>query len=214
MGKRQSLHIGLAVAAIWIFHISGILGIAFADADWFIGKTPLNLFISLIIFGMFHKIDSIKKVVFFLLFFTVGMAAEWLGVNYGLFFGSYSYGANLGPKWGGVPLLIGSYWALLVFITATMTERITNNLILKIVLGALLMVGLDLLMEKSAPAFDFWAFEGGVPLLNYLAWFVIGALLHLTHRQVKLTPGNQLLAWNLYAAQLLFFGYFYCFPVS
>ena len=39
----------------------------------------------------------------------------------------------------------------------------------------LMMMLLDILIEVSAPRFDFWLFKNDViPLKNYIAWFVIG----------------------------------------
>ena len=39
---KQSLSIGL----IWIFHISGLIGIIYSNASWFIRATPFNLLLS------------------------------------------------------------------------------------------------------------------------------------------------------------------------
>ncbi|MEM9867256.1 MAG: carotenoid biosynthesis protein, partial [Bacteroidota bacterium] len=101
----------LAVGIIWLFHISGILGIALGFKEWFLTKTPMNLSICLLLFFWVFPIDTFKKIIAFFLFFGIGMFSEWLGVNYGLLFGRYAYGANFGPKLDGVPWLIGCFWA-------------------------------------------------------------------------------------------------------
>jgi putative membrane protein len=45
--------------------------------------------------------------------------------------------------------------------------------------AALLVTGIDLLIEQVAPKLDFWQFEGGLPdLQNYLSWIGV-AFLHL-----------------------------------
>lgn len=210
--RAKNILLPITVFVIWLFHISGILGIHFGNQEWFITKSPLNLLISLLLFIIVFPINNPKKWLLFITFFSVGMLAEWLGVNYGLLFGDYAYGENLGPKLDGVPFLIGTYWALLTFVTAQISVQLGFNGWLKIFTGASLMVGLDFLMEKSAPMFDFWEFNGPVPLDNYIAWFVIGVLLHFILHKSK-TQGNTKIAVHLFCAQVVFFGIFYFFPI-
>lgn len=205
--------IKFGVFLIWLFHISGLLGIYFGDQDWFIVKSPLNLSVSLIIFIWLYPINTIKKISVFGIFFLLGMFAEWLGVNFGVLFGNYSYGENLGFKLSGVPYLIGTYWALLTFITAEIAKKLVANRWAKITTGSLLMVFLDFLMEKNAPAFDFWQFIGVIPLENYITWFLIGFLMHLIFEKSKL-EGNSQLSIHLYCAQVIFFSFFYIFPIN
>ena len=106
----------VAIFLIWLFHISAIIGISMGNHDWFVGKTPINLLLCLALFIWVFPIDSFRKWIAFVLFFSGGMLAEWLGVNFGLLFGDYAYGQNLGPKLDGVPFLIGVNWALLTFV--------------------------------------------------------------------------------------------------
>ena len=169
----------LAVGIIWLFHISGILGIALGFKEWFLTKTPMNLSICLLLFFWVFPIDTFKKIIAFFLFFGIGMFSEWLGVNYGLLFGRYAYGANFGPKLDGVPWLIGCFWALLAFITSAMVSPLKLPAWAKAILASLLMVLLDFFMEQNAPNFDFWQFEGHVPLRNYVTWFIIGLLMQI-----------------------------------
>jgi putative membrane protein len=199
----------IAIGIVWLFHISALIGISFGKLDWFIEKTPLNLYLSLLLFFVTYPLIKKNQWLTFLLFFVGGMFAEWLGVKFGLLFGNYSYGANFGPKLDGVPLLIGCYWALLTFITSSILDYTKLYGWLKVILGASLMVILDYFMEHSAPTFDFWTFEGNVaPLQNYLAWFSIALLFHIILRLFRI-DGNKLFSTNLYLAQLFFFMYFY-----
>ncbi|MEM9868437.1 MAG: carotenoid biosynthesis protein [Bacteroidota bacterium] len=202
----------LAVGIIWLFHISGILGIALGFKEWFLTKTPLNLSICLLLFFWVFPIDTFKKIIAFFLFFGIGMFSEWLGVNYGLLFGRYAYGANFGPKLDGVPWLIGCFWALLAFITSAMVSPLKLPAWAKAILASLLMVLLDFFMEQNAPNFDFWQFEGHVPLRNYVTWFIIGLLMQIVLGFAKFS-GNRFISYHLYLAQLLFFVFFILFQV-
>ncbi|MEM6866436.1 MAG: carotenoid biosynthesis protein [Bacteroidota bacterium] len=202
----------LAVGIIWLFHISGILGIALGFKEWFLTKTPMNLSICLLLFFWVFPIDTFKKIIAFFLFFGIGMFSEWLGVNYGLLFGRYAYGANFGPKLDGVPWLIGCFWALLAFITSAMVSPLKLPAWAKAILASLLMVLLDFFMEQNAPNFDFWQFEGHVPLRNYVTWFIIGLLMQIVLGFAKFS-GNRFISYHLYLAQLLFFVFFILFQV-
>lgn len=199
----------LAIWILWIFNIAALVGISIGFEEWFVSKTPLNLIISTLLLFIVFPVNTARKGAVFALLWFGGMLAEWLGVHYGILFGSYSYGANLGLKVDGVPLLIGINWALLTFISARIAQHLIKNNIVQILLGATLMLILDYFMEHSAPRFDFWEFEDGLaPLKNYISWFLIAVLFHTLVKWTKLT-GDLRFSLHLYAAQLLFFVYFY-----
>lgn len=193
---------------IWLFHLSAIIGITLGHKDWFLQKTPVNLLISLAAFLWAFPVDTIKKVLTFLLFFGMGMFAEWLGVKHGLLFGEYSYGSNLGSKLDGVPWLIGCFWALLAFVASATLQPLKIPNWTKLVLATGLMVILDYFMEQNAPNFDFWQFRGHVPVKNYITWFILGYLMQVFLWRFKIM-GNRTISIHLYAAQLLFFTYFF-----
>ena len=141
-----------------------------------------------------------------ILAFILGMLVEILGVNYGLIFGSYSYGENLGVKIFGVPVLIGANWVMLSFITGAIGDALwKNNKILAAISGAVLMVLIDLVIEPVAPIFDYWTFtEYVAPLSNYIGWFLVALPIQLGVQTFvkKNTP------FRTSCAFLLFFGVF------
>lgn len=199
----------LSVGIVWLFHSSAIFGILLGNQDWFIEKTPINLWISFFLFLWVYPIDKLKKIIALLIFFIGGMFAEWLGVNHNILFGDYTYGQNFGPKLGGVPYLIGAYWALLTFITASILEYTSFSYRIQIIGAAGLMVLLDFFMEKSAPNFNFWTFTGGMPTFeNYWTWFLLGIIFQVLLKAFKI-KGNKVFSLHLYLAQLLFFLFFY-----
>ena len=194
----------ISIFIIWLFHLSGILGIIYGNSDWFVSATPINLIISFIL--LILNTDLKLKVVSLILFcFTIGMLAEILGVNYGLIFGNYKYGEVLGHKVLNVPVLIGVNWCILVLITGAMSNLFFKNYWNKVFCGIILMLFMDVLIEPIAPILDFWNFEGGIAKLqNYLGWlFVSFPMLILFH---KLKPKvNNSYSFNLYFLQVLFF---------
>lgn len=193
-----------SIAIIWLFHVSGILGIIYGNSEWFISATPLILSINFVL--LLINCNSHKR--FFhmvILGFLTGMITEILGVQRGWIFGDYKYGNALGYKILGVPMLIGVNWALLTIITAAIAQQFYENLFMRIVIGVCLMIFLDLLIEPIAPVLDFWAFEGGnAPLQNYIGWTAVAIFLqsifHYFRIEVKGWFPNQ-----LYILQIIFF---------
>jgi bisanhydrobacterioruberin hydratase len=198
----------VSIFLVWLFHVSAVVGIFLGHADWFLPLTPLNL---LLCFGLLlWNIPNLNKQDMFLLLvpFSFGMLAEWLGVNFGLIFGEYAYGNNLGPKIWGVPWMIGINWAILVFLTTSIAQKISKNLFVSSIIGAVIMVLLDLIIEQVAPQFDFWEFNNNiVPLQNYVGWFVVAFLAHLIYQKFFSKHQFTFSLWTLLAF-VVFFGMF------
>ena len=197
---NQNISLGL----IWLFHVSGIIGIIYSDASWFIKATPLNLMLSFIL--LLLNIERSKKTLFLvLLCFFVGMLAEIIGVKYGFIFGKYNYGEALGPKFMQVPFMMGIVWCILVFITGFIVQLFFETTWARIIVGIGLMLFLDLVMEPVAPILDFWTFESGLASFNnYIGWAVIAFPLQFIFHKVKLQIEGSF-AFHLYFLQFLFF---------
>ncbi len=170
----------ISIGIMWLFTISALIGISLGYSEWFIPKTPLNLFICLILLIFNVPLLTNGGKFLFVIAFTVGMLMEILGISTGDIFGVYEYGNNLGIKILGVPIMIGVYWAVLVIVTSHMAQSIFKNIYTASVFGALLMVSLDFLMEQMASNFDFWHFENGLAgIHNYISWFLISLFLQV-----------------------------------
>ena len=199
----------ISVGLIWLFHFSGLLGILFIDRELFLETTPINLFITFLL--LFVNLPEINRGVAIAasVAFVVGMGVELLGVNYGLIFGQYVYGNNLGVKLGGVPLLIGANWVMLTFITGAVgAVFFKRSAFWAVVLGALLMVLLDLVIEPVAPKFDYWEFaEVTAPVSNYIGWFLVAFPIQWVY-QTKVFLKDRVFSFHLVLIQFLFFGIF------
>ena len=194
----------LSIGMIWLFHVSGILGIIYGNAQWFVEATPINLGLSFVLLLIQGRAE-LKFLGVAFLCFVVGMGAEWLGVNRGLIFGQYQYGAMLGPKFMGVPWLIGANWVIVVFCTGMIAKGISQSYWVRAIGATALMLFLDALIEPIAPVLDFWTFEGGLaPLQNYMGWFAVAFPLQLVFHFSKLRSGGWFFQ-NLYLLQVLFF---------
>tara|TARA_S200000501_G_scaffold274431_1_gene258031 strand:- start:1248 stop:1880 length:633 start_codon:yes stop_codon:yes gene_type:complete len=199
----------ISIFIIWLVHISGFLGMLFYDLDFFAGFTSLNLILMSIILFFNFKLNSRRQILSILLIFLIGMITESLGVNYSLIFGDYEYGNNLGLKLFGVPFLIGINWVILTAISANTAFFLTKNksILSTIIIGALLMLAMDFVMEPIAPKLDMWRFKNLiVPSSNYIAWLIIG-LLTQTIYNLLFREKEIIVSINLYVAFFLFFSF-------
>ena len=211
-----------SIFILWLFIVSAIVGMSLNHRDWFLSKTPLNLIISLVVLAIPYfishqnkleteKIYSKNLVPFALFVYIVSMIVEWHGVKYGILFGPYKYLTNLGPKVQGVPWIIGANWTMIVFSSASICGYLHIPTWAKVLVGSLLMVALDILIELKAPSFDFWVFDGGMPgLRNYISWFICGLLFHSIWYTLGLQSHRQV-GVHIYISQVVFFTYFILF---
>ena len=194
----------ISIALIWLFHVSGILGIIYGNSNWFISFTPLNLTLNFLLLLINCKVNK-RVLTIIILGFFIGMITEILGVQYGWIFGDYQYGNQLGTKLMGVPLLIGVNWALLTVITGAIAQQFYLNKFMRVLIGVGLMLFLDLLMEPLAPVLDFWIFDGEeAPLQNYLGWAAVAIFLQFGYYFLKVRV-NGSFPFHLYLLQIIFF---------
>ena len=144
------------------------------------------------------------------LVFLLGFTAEWVGVQKGWLFGVYHYGSNLGPKLAGVPLIIGINWAMLTLATGAAAASMLKNRWAIILVAALLMTGLDYVMEPVAVENGYWYWKDGkIPLYNYVCWFLVALLYQGYVAQLNVLKILILFLWNLYSNWLFSFSKFY-----
>ena len=218
----MSRHKVAAFVAI-LFHLSGLIGILFTPyREWFIRYTPLNLGIMAALLLWCQEDKKVSFFLFVLAAFLAGMGTEMIGVHTARLFGSYRYGEILGPKWNGVPWLIGVNWFVIVYCSAAsmhfvqkwLAEKLANagtgilprtSSLLFLMDGALLAVFFDWMMEPAAVKLGYWQWETlAVPVYNYLCWFLICALLLLLLQKLRFSKANYF-AVHLFIIQLLFF---------
>ena len=196
----------VSIIIIWLFHLSGLLGLLYIDKNLFASLTPLNLFISTTL--LFVNQTNATRMKFFIVFaiFFVGMIAEILGVQYGLIFGNYEYGNNLGLKLVGVPILIGFNWVVLTVICGSISSKIfKKSKVLSIILGITLMLLIDITLEPIAPVLDYWEFSGSkAPLQNYIGWGITSLITQTLYQYFYKTK-EFIFSINLFIAQFLFF---------
>lgn len=197
---------GITKVLLVVFFSVGVAGTAMVlTRDLFISLTPLALLLCLAVLLAWHRSDHTgKDGLIFGAIFLAGFLVETAGVNTGKIFGNYAYGGGLGIKIFNTPLLIGVNWVILTYSTAIITDKIPAPRVLRIPMASALMVLYDLIMEQVAPAMRMWNFENGIPLKNYVAWFVLALIFHSAIHIAGLRFSNRIAAF-IFVIQGIFF---------
>ena len=136
--------------------------------------------------------DILKNLLFLFIAFCIGFSAEVIGVKTGILFGDYSYGTNLGYKFSGVPIVIGLLWGVLAVGSASCVAQFPILKKQAPFVAALLMLGVDYIMEPVAIASDFWSWNGAaIPIWNYICWFGIAWILQIILKRGLFLESNK-----------------------
>lgn len=203
--NKLELRANRSTIILAILYTVGIIGILSPWGEDFVLLTPLNLLVSAALLVYNHKRLKPQYYWYFGIIFISSFLVEAIGVNTGLLFGSYEYGATLGPKIFGTPIIIGVNWLMLIISAGGVAYKIADNVFSQAFLGATLMVALDFFIEPVAMKLDFWDWENHeIPLQNYVMWFLVAFVLFLIGKLFDFRKSNAI-SFNFYAIQLLFF---------
>lgn len=204
--ERTSYLIYGGIAVLALLHLVGLVGFAMPQLrSLFQILTPFHLLIGFGVLMFFHGDWGRPFLNFVALAFSLGFGIEVLGVQTGWVFGSYEYTEVLGIQLWGVPLIIGINWVTLTYITGWASSLTMHSIPGKILLGALLMVGLDGLIEPFAINTGLWVWEQSeIPLQNFAAWFGIALVIQWLYHQLPFDKRNPI-ALPLLIIQAVFF---------
>jgi len=201
----------ILIFIIILFHAVGLAGLSVSFMQpLFLALVPFHLLLMLGLLSFSHNTFDLKFIWFVFTIVVLGYAVEWVGIHDHFIFGSYTYGDTLGYKPGGVPLIIGINWFLLVYASGVFAQRLfVSSVLARIVFGAFIMVMSDVIIEPIAIRFDYWHWQTAgdfltAPLINYIGWFVV-SLVMLTIFEVFAFKRQSRVAIALLFAQALFF---------
>jgi len=196
----------VAQGLVLLFHLTGFVGLAFAeDKSFYLKYTPLTLLLTAGLLGAFQPDRNWGFWLFVIQVFLLGFTAEFVGVHTGALFGSYKYGATLGPQYVEVPWLIGLNWVIVTYCAGMLTSYLPLPTLFRVLVGAALMVGFDLCLEPVASTYDFWRWTGDViPLRNFRDWFLLSLVMQLLFQRSSFIKRNPLVPL-VYLVQLFFF---------
>lgn len=205
---------------LWIYAV-GITGMLIPyTRPLFMAITPVNLLVVAGLLFYSHSKWDARTIIVLAVIAISSFLVEAVGVNTGLIFGEYSYGRTLGPALLNTPLMIGVNWIILVYICHSVAVMIFERLpdrsavgqfyakapaLMVAIVGAVLMVAYDFVLEPSAIELDMWTWAGeGIPLQNYLAWYFFSFVFILLFGLSRVNTRN-VLALPVYLVQVVFF---------
>jgi putative membrane protein len=197
-----------------IFFLVGFIGHSLPTTlPWMLRMTPLTLLIcGLVAFFPVFLEPKRGVLIWAPVVFVITFALEAVGTATGKVFGPYTYGQTLGPKLFSVPVVIAFNWLLVILGALSLARLIFRRRLLIALSTALLAVGFDYLLEPTAIRLDYWTWQAaGIPLQNYLAWFLIALVSALVFVFLKLSVRTKL-PLVYFLIQLVFFAALRIFP--
>jgi len=206
---RESMlaHPGRVKLLLAIFFSVGLAGFSIPSTrEFFMHLTPFAILLSIFVLFLYQVPFPDGKTI---IIFSVIIVSTWLieaaGVATGIIFGNYSYGEGLGIKLLETPLLIGINWLLMIYTSSCIAASITHNPVLNVISASSLMVFYDFIMENISAELDMWSFDDGMPpLRNYLAWFIIAAVIHTVLKIAGIRFNNRIASY-IFFLQAAFF---------
>lgn len=198
---------GVSKIFIIVFHLVGLVGFLVPHMEeFFLSFVPFHLLLMGAILIVNQREFNAKLWQGIAAIVIGGFIIEVIGVATGSIFGNYHYGATLGIKVADVPLIIGINWMMLVFSVGAVLKRHFKHLRnLKSLIGAAILVFIDILIEPVAMKFDYWNWQdASVPFRNYVAWFIVSFLMLRAYYQFEFRKTNKV-AFTLLISQIIFF---------
>lgn len=176
----------VAIGVLAFLLLAGVIQAAFG-LSYVIKVTPIILTAAVCAALVFWESPVRSKLWASAIIFFGSFLFELIGVHTGLLFGNYSYSKLLGFTIFGVPVTIGITWLLVSLSTWHIVLLNTKSLAQRLLLGGVLAVMFDLILEQFASAYGLWAWQGSsIPLYNYICWFIVSLVWFYV--LYKLTP--------------------------
>ncbi|MDA4130063.1 MAG: carotenoid biosynthesis protein [Thaumarchaeota archaeon] len=193
---RMLVHVLLAIYALILGYIVLSLVLRFSvSGDIFFGLSFALLFFT--IGQSIYELGLKNAMGFLLIASAIGYLAEVLGTSSGFPFGKYFYTDLLGEKILGVPIVVPLVWFVISYLSFSiartafpdlMEGKVTrNSMIVKLTfLSAFGAVAWDFMIDPMFSSYRYWVWTGqfvplpeldGIPLTNFLGWFVLVSLM-------------------------------------
>ncbi len=182
-------------------HLSAMIAYALLTILGFDAYLPGATILTVVFFFAFsftHLVESRglrAGLALFLSAFAITLSFEAIGVATGALFGDYAYSDQLGPKaFGLVPLIIPIAWFMVLYPASALADFLLASFrpglsgwkraLAHSGLAALAMTAWDLSLDPRMVEGGYWAWRGGgayfgIPLSNYLGWWVTAFAIYL-----------------------------------
>lgn len=181
-----------------------LIGVQLEDLNSYLKLLLLGTPVIFVILHSCITLSPVRGAFLLLLAAAVGFIAEFFGLKYGQFFGTfYTYRPQL--TFFTVPVQVLLYWAVFIYIGYSMTNsfllwlhikkplaKLHNGwlLMLTILIDGLLVLAIDLFMDPLEVRLGAWSWiQGGpyfgVPLGNFIGWFIVAILVSGIFRSIE-----------------------------
>jgi bisanhydrobacterioruberin hydratase len=180
-GRLGSGSSQLLPTLLWIFFLCGAFFQQFPEMRPVLSSVaPVVLVITscAVVLSFLRKASSLPiALAWVLAVFILSFSSEVFGVHTGTLFGSYFYGDVLGPKFWGVPFVIGFAWVKVLIISYALVSPRVSHPLLAALTCSVFATSYDVVMEPAALHLGYWTWLSvTIPLWNYVCWFVLSLL--------------------------------------
>jgi putative membrane protein len=152
-----------------------------------VGETLLLLFLVASLLAAYKEWKEAPLLV--ILGSLVGFFSEFLGLNFGVPFGSYRYLRFRNATLFNVPIPITIAWGTYLYTSYLASLALTRDKWRRLVLAPLLMVLLDLAIDPAMVSAGFWEWLDtgpwfGIPMSNFVGWFTVSFVATLLYTQI------------------------------
>ncbi len=151
-----------------------------------------------------------RKTLIILIILIVPLIFEYIGINFGGPMGViYEYSDSFNPKFLGLPVVVWGIWVIFIFVGYLTTnsilcfvfrrnylELLMNKLPLFVIFDGMIVVSFDIFIDPAAVKIGLWKWlflkesYFGVPIGNFVGWFIIVTVTSFLIRLVDLKAGT------------------------
>lgn len=192
-----------AVLVLMLIYMASLIGFTTPhQQQWFLYYTPYIVVLNAVLLVLYHRPFKAPFFAFLGISLVLSAGLEWVAVHHTALYGSYAFGASLGPQVQGVPLAMPLYAWVLAYSASALSDRLPVGTAVKVAIGTLLVAGLAVLVHQVAPLLDFWS---AVPTMRYgLVWGALGLALQLIWQRGNIANENNIASF-VYGGLLIFF---------
>lgn len=200
LGQKQVIAASIITAILAVACL--VVNVLFLPGWMYMGTAVLALLS--VVYALFAVNWSPMAIRFGILIFVVCVGIQIIARKNPGLMGEFEFGQALGPVVNNIALLCGLPWFLMVMFSLPIAQRLTPNIYLRAILGAVLVFLPTIFFLYNADRLDILYWEELVPSMGaFITWFAAGFMLHFTGNQMQVKSENPM-AIPLYVTWLAF----------